>query len=249
MDALLRDWGYLGVFASILLTGLGFPMPEELPVVAGGAMCTHDDIRWWIMLPVCIVGVIIGDSFLYFIGYFFGAKLVQRGFIRDRLLPPERLEKITKNFQEYGVKILLFARLTPGIRTPIFLTAGITKLPLTRFLIADGIYAIPGVSLLFLLGYWFTDSIVDLIRAEAGKAKAIIILVVLVGGVGYLLYRAWRKPMVTGNPAEMPPLVGKVTNTLDHMADKIMHPGSHAEVTLPPPPPPAEKPSEQTPTP
>ncbi len=47
----------------------------------------------------------------------------------------------------------------------------------------------------------------------------------IVAGAGYLPHRAWRKPMVTGAPGEMPPLVEKVTNTLDHMADKIMHPG------------------------
>ena len=42
--------------------------------------------------------------------------------------------------------ILLFARILPGIRSPIFLTAGIMKLSWQRFLLADGIYAVPGVS-------------------------------------------------------------------------------------------------------
>ena len=63
MQEFIESWGYLGVFLSILATGLGFPMPEELPIILGGVLTTHDDIRWWIMLPVCIVGVIIGDRF------------------------------------------------------------------------------------------------------------------------------------------------------------------------------------------
>src|SRR5204863_6020282 len=134
--------------------------------------------RWYFMLPTCIVGVIVGDSFLYLIGRFWGAKLVQLQFVRKRLLTPERFASIATNFQTYGVKILLFARLTPGIRAPIFLTAGITKLPLTHFLLADAIYAIPGVSLLFLLGYYFTDSIIGIIE-EQDKYKPIIVLVVL----------------------------------------------------------------------
>ena len=114
-----------------------------------------------------------------FIGRFWGTRLVERPFIRKHILTPERLQKITDNFHDYGIRILLFARLTPGIRTPIFLTAGITRLPLMRFVLADGIYAIPGVSILFVLGYAFTDRIVDLIENEAGKVKSIIILVVL----------------------------------------------------------------------
>ena len=135
MQEFIESWGYLGVFLGILATGLGFPMPEEFPIVLGGALATHGQVYTWIMLPVCIVGVIIGDSFLYFIGRFWGNRLVQMPFIRKRLLTPERFASIAENFQKYGVKILLFARLTPGIRAPIFLTAGITKLPITHFLL------------------------------------------------------------------------------------------------------------------
>jgi membrane protein DedA with SNARE-associated domain len=237
MQEFINNWGHLGVFLAILATGLGFPMPEELPIVLGGAMANSGEVYTWSMLPVCIIGVIIGDSFLYLIGRFWGIKLVELPFIRNRLLPPERLAKISANFQEYGVKILLFARLTPGIRAPIFLTAGITKLPITHFLIADAIYAIPGVSILFFLGYYFTGSIIDLIEAESKYVKPIIVLVGLAGIGLYLVYRFARKPMVTGNPTEMPPIVGPVTERLDQvaetMADKVLHRGAHPEASPP----------------
>jgi len=215
VEEFLRTWGAPGIFIGILLTGIGFPMPEELPIVLGGALVGTGHADWWIMLPTCIIGVIVGDSLLYFIGRFWGSKLVERPFIRKHILMPERLQKISQNFHDYGIRILLFARLTPGIRAPIFLTAGITKLPLFRFVFADGIYAIPGVTILFALGYVFTDRIVDLIKNEAGKMKSIIILVVLIGVAGYFAYRFLRKPMVTGNPSEMPKIVERMTDSLD----------------------------------
>jgi membrane protein DedA with SNARE-associated domain len=214
VEDFLRNWGTPGIFVGILLTGLGFPMPEELPVVLGGALVAAKHAYWWAMLPTCIVGVIIGDSFLYFIGRIWGCKLIERPFIRNHILTPERLEKIAQNFHDYGIRILLFARLTPGIRAPIFLTAGITKLPLAKFMLADGIYAIPGVTILFGLGYAFTDQIVDLIQNEAGKVKSIIILVAILGIAAYMAYRFLRKPVLTGNPHEMPPIVEQVTETL-----------------------------------
>jgi len=228
VETFLQSWGYLGVFVGILLTGLGFPMPEELPVVLGGALAGgfaggNVTIYWWIMLPVCIVGVVIGDSFLYFIGRFWGAKLVERPFVKKHLLTPEKLASITENFHKYGIKILLFARLTPGIRAPIFLSAGITRLPLAHFLIADGIYAIPGVSLLFVLGYFFTDSMIYLIKHQVEMAKNIVILVVVLGVAGYFTYRFLRRPMVTGNPADMPKIVEPMSQTLDSVTDKIWH--------------------------
>jgi membrane protein DedA with SNARE-associated domain len=237
VEEFLREWGTPGIFIGILLTGLGFPMPEELPVVLGGALVAGQHAEWWVMLPTCIVGVIIGDSFLYFIGRIWGAKLVERPFVRKHILTPERLQKITDNFHDYGIRILLFARLTPGIRMPIFLTAGITKLPLARFVFADGIYAIPGVSTLFGLGYAFTDRIVDLIKNEGGKVKSIIALVVLGGVAAYFAYRFLRRPLVTGNPHEMPKIVEQVTDSLE-LTSKIIQnpqtePGGHPTASPP----------------
>ena len=246
VEEFIQSWGYLGIFLGIIATGLGFPMPEELPVVlAGGLAASRNQIHWYVMLPVCIAAVIIGDLCLYLIGRYGGRKLLQIRFIRTKLLPPERLQSISENFHEYGVKILLFARLTPGIRAPIFLTAGITHLPLTKFLIADGIYAIPGVSLLFLLGFWFTDSMVDLIRAEAEYVKPIIILVVLVGITAYLVYRFLRKPVVTGKPEEMPPVVAQIENVAEKAVNKAVEKVFHCPPDCPPgvdpQPPPADR--------
>lgn len=206
-------WSYPAIFFAIVATGLGFPMPEELPVVVAGALVGGGKAIGWIMLPVCIAAVILGDGCLYGIGRVWGRKLIQLSFIRKRLLTPDRLESISANFEKYGVKILLFARLTPGIRTPIFLTAGITRLPLTKFLLADGLYAIPGVSLLFFLGYWFTDSMVDLIENDT-YVRPILVLVSLAALAAYLLYRILRRPVVTGNPHEMPPVVEQVAEKI-----------------------------------
>jgi membrane protein DedA with SNARE-associated domain len=229
----LRQWGYPGIFLGLIATGLGFPMPEELPVVMGGGLASsHPEIYWWIMLPVCIAGVIVGDGCLYAIGRLWGPRLVQYGWIKRHIFPPERLAKIEHNFQKYGVNLLLFARLTPGVRAPVFFTAGLTRLSLTRFLVADGLYAIPGVSLLFFLGFWFTGSMVDLIEGPIEKAKSIIVIVVIVVVVGYLAYRALRKPMVTGDPAEVPPIVEQMKHRLEQVTSKIMHPKSGHQIDL-----------------
>lgn len=233
MEEFLVSWKYLGIFLGIVATGLGFPMPEELPVVIGGALVAWEQANF-LMLPVCIVGVIVGDTFLYGIGRVWGARLVESPLIKGRFLPPERLDSIRENFTKYGVKILLFARLTPGIRAPIFLTAGITRLPLMQFLIADGIYAIPGVSFLFFLGYFFTDRIISLIKDEAELVKSIIILVVVVGLAGYFLYRFLRRPMVTGDPKEVPAIVNPIEHTIEQMTamtKKIMHPSDKPHET------------------
>jgi membrane protein DedA with SNARE-associated domain len=229
LEDFLRSWGYLGVVLGILATGVGFPMPEELPIVIGGALAGGNTARWWVMLPLCIVAVVIGDSFLYAIGRFWGPRLVEKPFVKNRLLPPERLQKIEQNFHDYGIRILLFARVTPGVRAPIFFTAGLVRLPLIRFIIADGIYAIPGVTILFFLGFWFTERMVALVQDDLEKAKSVIVIGLIVALVGYVTYKVFRRgPVVTGSPEEVKDLMGsKVTMILDQAALRAEHPFSH----------------------
>lgn len=220
METFVEDWGYLGVFLGIIATGLGFPMPEELPVVIGGALAVHDDVRWWVMLPVCIVGVIIGDFCLYFIGRTWGSRMVERPFFR-RLLPADKMAAIVDNFHKYGVKILLFARLTPGVRAPIFLTAGISKMSVWRFVIADSIYAIPGVTILFFLSFFFTERMKALVKNK-GEVMTILALVAIVAFAGYMAYRFFRVPVVTGEPGDVPRIMEPMSRGVDQVSN-ILH--------------------------
>jgi len=195
-----------------------------LPVIIGGALVSHKELSlvWWIMLPVCVVAVVIGDAMLYGAGRWWGTRLLEYGWIKKHVLPPDRLKKIEDNFVKHGIKILLFARLTPGIRAPIFVTAGIVRLSLIRFIIADALYAVPGVALLFFLGYWFTESIVNVVTRDLERVKWIVILVMLIVVAGYFLYRFLRKPIVTGDPGDMPPIVENVSHRLEQMTTKII---------------------------
>jgi membrane protein DedA with SNARE-associated domain len=221
-------WKYLGVFGTLLAAGMGLPIPEELPIVTAGAMVGHDatpnpddpahpvsQLRWYIMLPMCIVGVVAGDAILYTIGRVWGYRVLNFRWVRTRMLPPERQERIERNFHRYGIWILLGARLLPGIRSPIFLMAGINRLPITKFLIADGLYAIPGVSMLFFLAYVFTDQFVDLVR-RLDAVKPQIIMCVIALGVGYMIRFFQEHPVSTGDPEDVPVIGSKLATTLTH---------------------------------
>jgi membrane protein DedA with SNARE-associated domain len=207
---------YFGIFISLVAAGVGVPIPEEIPVVTGGALVGHADnnLRWWIMLPVCIAGVVLSDGLLYGIGRLWGPRLVEYRWLKERLLPPERRERIESNFREYGVKILLFARFLPAIRSPIFITAGIMRVPLSRFLLADGIYAIPGVSLLFFLGFWFTDQFKMAVEKAESYRPIVVVLILFTVGI-YLLYHFFTRPMATGDPKELP-VIGNTVAKLTH---------------------------------
>jgi membrane protein DedA with SNARE-associated domain len=209
--AYFRDLGI--AFAMFVSAGLGFPFPEEVLIVGAGiwaASHSHYGALVWLMLPVCIIGVIIADVLLYGTGRFFGTRLLKRPWVQ-KIVPPEKMLRIEQNYQAYGVTILLFGRLVPGIRVPLFLTAGIMRLSVPRFLLADGLGAVLGNGLLFFLGYWFGESFQALIEKaekEVSRSGPIIVIIVVGGVLAYLLYRFLRRPVPEGDIKKEVPIIG-----------------------------------------
>jgi hypothetical protein len=113
----------------------------------------------------------------------------------------------------------------PGIRAPLFLTAGSMRLPLPRFLFADGLGAIVGNSFFFFLGYWFGDSVKTLIERAEERLKPILIIVAIGLVVAYLLWHFLRHPVSTGDPEEVPLIGPQVASHIEH-AEKSDKPSS-----------------------
>jgi membrane protein DedA with SNARE-associated domain len=236
------DYGYLGVFLALSLAGLGVPIPEELPVITAGVLCGHADtlrpgeteldpnrLKWWIMLPVCIIGIVICDGLLYGIGRAWGPRLLNLEWVRRRIVTPEKRTRIEKNIREKGILILLGARFLPGIRSPIFIIAGTLRVPLARFLVADGLYAVPGVNLLFWLAYFLTDQMMVIyhnMHDAVVKYRPLVLVCVLSGVIGAVLYRyVIARRVTTGEPP--PPVIAKpavmITHAVEHAVGTVEH--------------------------
>lgn len=225
-------YGYLGVFLALAMAGLGFPMPEELPVIIAGIMCSHEDalrpgdpnrLKWWIMIPVCISGIVLCDGFLYGIGRLWGPRLLATGWVQRHMVSPEQRIRIEKNFRDRGIAVLLGARLLPGIRSPIFMMAGVLRVPFTRFLLADALYAIPGVLLLFWLSYFLTDQILAIFH-KIYEYKPLIVVAVLSGIAGALIQRYFLTltRVSTGEPVEVPKIIAKPAGAVVHAVEAVV---------------------------
>lgn len=212
----------VGTFTALVAAGIpGVPIPEAVPVTAAGVWLgahTEIGILGWILLPVCILGIVIADSLLYCIGRFFGARLLNfRMFAK--LLAPERRSQVEENFHKYGMMALLFARLMPSLPSVVSITAGTMRVPYWRFVLADTVYAIPGIGLLFFLAFWFGAKIMKVVEnanARVHEFQPYIILAVIAAIAGYFIYHFYRRPIATGDPKDIP-IIG------DQVAAKIAH--------------------------
>jgi membrane protein DedA with SNARE-associated domain len=219
-----NEYGYQGVFIALIAAGFGFPIPEELPVITAGILVGHEDttLKWYIMLPVVMAGVVIGDGILYGVGRIWGHRLLDLAWVQRNFVPPEKRAEIEKNFANKGIMVLLGARLLPGIRTPIFIMAGMLRVPVGRFLLADLLYAIPLVNVLFWLSYMLTDQMLVLFN-KVQEYKTLVIVAILSGIAGALIQKyIISRPVSTGESPHVPKIISKPAEAVAHAVEKAV---------------------------
>jgi len=184
--------GYFAVFGVLLLCGFGFPVPEDISIIAGGVISGLGYTNVHVMLLVSFAGVIVGDMIVYNMGRFFGEKIFNHSIGR-KLLEQGWYDKILKSFNRNGKMVLFAARFMPGLRTPIFLTAGITKfVGFPTFIIIDGFAALISVPLWNYLGY-YSASNRDLLLSWIKNTKIAIFIILFALVIFYLLMKVFRK--------------------------------------------------------
>ena len=94
----LEEFTYAGIFIALFLAGLGVPLPEEVPVLTAGVLAHEQVVRWWLALPVCVLGVLSGDTVLYWVGRHWGERVLAWRMVR-RVLTREREEALKVSYR------------------------------------------------------------------------------------------------------------------------------------------------------
>ncbi|MDF3818680.1 DedA family protein [Leptospira sp. 96542] len=185
------QFGYFAVFGILILCGFGLPVPEDISLTAGGVISGLGYTNVHIMFFVGMAGVLIGDSFVFWLGSHYGERALRLPIL-NRVLHPERFGKVQEQFKKYGPWVVFFGRFTPGLRMPIFFTAGSSKqISFLRFFLTDGFAAAISVPIWVYLGYYGAHNF-DELSVWIKNGQTIIFGLVGVGIlVGLTLW--WRK--------------------------------------------------------
>ncbi len=150
--------GYVAVFIALMICGAGLPLPEDITLVAGGVIAGLGYANVHAMVALAMFGVLLGDSAIFLLGHHYGARILQWRFVA-RVLTPERYVKVQEKFDQYGNRMLFFARFLPGMRTTVYLTAGTThRVSFLRFLLIDTLAALISVPFWVYLGFFGADN-------------------------------------------------------------------------------------------
>lgn len=195
---------YIGVAAVLIASGFGLPVPEDLPLLLGGFMCAQEggpELRY--MLPLAFVCVIGGDLTVYILGREIGPKITASRFF-GRFLTPRLLSKAQQMIDSHGGKILFAARFMPGLRTPIFFTAGTFKLPLWKMMLYDGTAALLSVPLLVMLGWYFHTKLDFVLKCVRDTTLGVAVAIALaVGGIVFWKIRRKRRKTLAESQASV----------------------------------------------
>lgn len=191
LQGIVEHFTYLGVFVVLLLASLGVPIPEEMPIIAAAVLAHEGLARWWLALPVCMVGVLSGDIVLYWIGHHWGERILAWRPVR-LVLTPDREERLKSAYRRHAIKTIVTARHVVGLRAAAFLTAGIVHVPFGRFLLTDAVAAVIGVPVTFGLAYFFTDQL-EAVLADVRRVERWLALLAIVSAAAGLAYVAWRR--------------------------------------------------------
>jgi membrane protein DedA with SNARE-associated domain len=191
----LIAYGYLGIIVYMILTGCGLPMPEEVAIIAGGALAASGQLDPWYTLASLLIGALLGDCVMYYIGYHFGRRILKANRLCAAYLTPEREQKVEALLSRHGSKVLFVARFLVGLRGPIYITAGILKMPFRNFVLADLVCATVVVTLFYGLSFYFGQSIMRIIHDGEGVFTLVVITLAVIGGGIFLWYQLRRKKM------------------------------------------------------
>jgi membrane protein DedA with SNARE-associated domain len=188
VSAYIEHFTYAGLFAILVLCGLGLPMPEDLALLAGGFLAHKGVTRYPITLVVSLLGVIAGDNSLYFIGRGVGANLLRYFGLRKSSAPIDdsssNVDRLQAFMYRHGHLAIFYARFFAGFRALVYLSAGSLGVPSSRFFLYDLAGAAISVPVVVTLGYVFGDQLEQVIRYIGGFQKLIWIVV----GLSALVY-------------------------------------------------------------
>lgn len=205
LQTFFLEYGYYAVFGILLLCGMGLPVPEDITLVTAGIISAlgTGNVHW--MVFVSYMGVMMGDSLMYAIGWHFGPTLRQKRWFA-KLLTPERMEKVDYMFRRYGNRLIFVARFLPGLRAPIFVITGITRrVRYWQFALMDGLAAILSVPLFVYVGYYGAENhewLVEKMR-EFKYATIALVLIVAVVAAYYLWKRKKRREFFRATRARL----------------------------------------------
>ncbi len=196
-----QHWGFLFVFILMTVESSFIPFPSEVVLIPAGFMAYRGELLTGVVavdFTIVIICGLLGSIFGAYINYYLSLKLgrpILYKYGKYVLIKPETIENAEEIFKEYGDITTFVCRLLPAIRQLISIPAGLSKMPLRKFLFFTALGAGLWSAILTGIGCYFANLTGDITYRElVFKGKDFlyshflwIVLALIIITVGYAI--------------------------------------------------------------
>jgi membrane protein DedA with SNARE-associated domain len=187
----IERYALLIVFVNALLEEGGLPIPAFPMLMAAGALGTQNRYQILATIAAAVSGFLIADLGWYWLGKRHGQRAM-RLLCKVSLSPDFCIRRTETIFLKIGPWALLLAKFLPELSPISAAMAGVSKIPLPRFLSLIGIGALLFVSVAVAVGLVFHDEVTSILLLLASVGKVGLLLLLAIFGL-YLVARWWRR--------------------------------------------------------
>jgi membrane protein DedA with SNARE-associated domain len=202
LQEVIGRWGYLVIFAAMLLENAGLPLPGETVTLLGGYAAGSGQLNILGVMGAAAGGAVLGDNIGYWVGRRLGWGLILKV---GRWLgqSPAQLEKLRDQFLRHAGKSVLLGRFVAVLRVVAGPMAGAVGMPYPKFLLCNVVgatlWATTMVSLAWLGGRWIP--VERMVKGVVEFGLGALVLVALIVLLPRLLSRFEQRQLDSDTPS------------------------------------------------
>jgi membrane protein DedA with SNARE-associated domain len=183
--------GAMGVGLLILLENVIPPIPSEVVLPLAGFRARAGGLNVVAVWPAATAGSLLGALLLYWLGAWLGYDRLHRlaGHRWFVFVSRNDLERGERVFERHGGKVVLFGRCVPFVRSVVSIPAGISRMPLPRFVVLTVIGSGAWNAVFIALG-WVLGENWDRVEGFLGPASYVVLALLAVGLVALMVRRS-----------------------------------------------------------
>jgi len=184
----------LAVLAVAFLENLFPPFPSDVLVVAAGSLVGLGTVGFAPVLLAASIGSTLGFVVMYFIGKWFGHRILAAG--RLPFVPPEAVRTVHGWFERYGYWLIIVNRFLAGTRAVVAFFAGMSDLRLGTTVALSSASALLWNGILVTAGFVLGNNwerVGFYLSTYSQVVTGIVILVVIVLVIRYFSTRNGRQ--------------------------------------------------------
>ena len=197
--SLMEQFGYFGVFFLIALENVFPPIPSEVILLFGGFMTGISKLNVVGVIIAATLGSLLGAIILYYVGKILNKerlkKIVSGKIGKVLRLKASDIESADHWFDTKGNKTVFFCRFIPIVRSLISIPAGMSEMPMLKFLLYTTFGSLIWNSVLTIIGAKVGDNWESILGIfdNFSHIVLIILIILFVLIVGIFYYKRLHK--------------------------------------------------------